>query len=129
MDSCWSYCTRLTVMLEFAKRVPARSPPSKLTSTASALTMFSTLSVSALISSREYIMVRSVYQKQVIMKSPSSSRLTPHLLSALRIVAACLFIAHGTQKMFRVPGHPFHAPAVPTTMVGVAGVLETFGGA
>jgi len=53
--NCWSYCTRFVVIVEFAKRVPARSPPSKLSSTASALAMFRTLSVSALISSRGYI--------------------------------------------------------------------------
>ena len=52
----------------------------------------------------------------------------PHLLSVLRIVAACLFLAHGTQKMFGVPGHAFHVPALPTTMMGVAGVLEAVGG-
>src|SRR4051812_48600254 len=45
-----------TVMDELAQRVADRSPPSKLTSTASALVMLRTLSVSALISSREYIM-------------------------------------------------------------------------
>lgn len=33
------------------------------------------------------------------------SRLTPYLLSVLRIVAAFVFIAHGTQKIFGVPGH------------------------
>src|SRR5262245_19687891 len=53
--SCWSYCTRLTVIEEFAQRVADRSPPSNDTSTASAFVMLSTLSVSALISSREYI--------------------------------------------------------------------------
>src|SRR5436190_5053258 len=52
-----------TVMDELAHRVADRSPPSKLTSTASAFAMFSTLSVSALISSREYIMVGQVYQR------------------------------------------------------------------
>src|SRR5690242_21368946 len=42
-------------MVELAQRVPERSPPLNSTSTASALAMFRTLSVSALISSREYI--------------------------------------------------------------------------
>jgi putative oxidoreductase len=73
-------------------------------------------------------MVRSVYQKQMAMKSPAPSRLTPHLLSVLRVVAACICLAHGTQKMFGVPGHPFHAPSLALTMMGVAGVLETIGG-
>ena len=52
----------------------------------------------------------------------------PHLLSVLRIVAACLFLAHGTQKMFGVPGHAFHAPTLPMTMMGAAGVIEVIGG-
>jgi putative oxidoreductase len=59
----------------------------------------------------------------------SLSRLSPYLLSVLRIVAAFIFIAHGTQKMFGVPGHAFHPPVVPTSLLGVAGVLETIGGA
>ena len=55
---------------------------------------------------------------------------TPYLLSALRIVAAFLFIQHGTGKLFAFP-----APAMPdggtaslTSQAGVAGLLETFGG-
>jgi putative oxidoreductase len=57
-----------------------------------------------------------------------TSRLTPYLLSVLRIVAAALFIAHGTSKLFGVPGHPFHAPVPAMTLLFAAGVLETFGG-
>src|SRR4051794_40265622 len=91
--------------------------------------MFRTLSVSALISSREYIMdvIKSI-KEQVVMKSSGLSRLTPYLLSALRIVAASLFLAHGTQKLF---AHPTSAPRRPVslhTQLGVAGVLETVGG-
>ena len=62
------------------------------------------------------------------MKSPASSSLMPHVLSVLRIVAACLFLAHGSQKMFGAPGHPFHLPAIRLTMMGAAGVLEVVGG-
>src|SRR4051812_34340308 len=54
--------------------------------------------------------------------------LTPYLLSLLRIVAAALYIAHGTQKLFGVPGHPFHAPVVAMSLMFAAGMLETFGG-
>ena len=60
------------------------------------------------------------------MKVPVLSR---YLQSVLRIVAAFLFIAHGTQKMFGVPGHAFHAPVFSTSLIGVAGVLEVTGGA
>jgi putative oxidoreductase len=62
------------------------------------------------------------------MKSSVFPRVAPYLLSVLRIVAAFLFIAHGTQKLF---GFPANAPR-PTfavfTLLGAAGVLEAFGG-
>ena len=60
------------------------------------------------------------------MKS-SVARLTPYLLSVLRIVAAFVFIAHGTQKLF---GFPRRTSAVSdcSRMFGAAGVLEAFGG-
>src|SRR5260221_3778640 len=71
-----------TVMEELAQRVADRSPPSKLTSTASAWAMFRTLSVSALISSREYIMVASVYQR-------GRGYEEPHAVSAQRPASGC----------------------------------------
>jgi putative oxidoreductase len=48
------------------------------------------------------------------------------LLSVLRIGAALLFIAHGTQKLFGVPGT--RPPVELLSQMGVAGVLETLGG-
>ncbi len=62
------------------------------------------------------------------MKSSGLSRLTPYLLSVLRLAAAVVYVSHGTQKMFGVPGHPFHAPLFAATMLGAAGVIETIGG-
>lgn len=59
----------------------------------------------------------------------SLSRLSPYLLSVLRIVAAFIFIAHGTQKLFGVPGNSAHAPTIAMSRMGAAGVLETLGGA
>ena len=56
------------------------------------------------------------------------NRATPYLLSVLRVVAAFVYVAHGTQKLFGVPGHPFHAPVFAMTMIGAAGVIETIGG-
>ena len=62
------------------------------------------------------------------MKSAGLSRLTPYLLSVLRIAAAFVYVAHGTQKLFGVPGHPFHAPVFAATLLFAAGVIETVGG-
>lgn len=55
------------------------------------------------------------------------TRWTPRLLSVLRIVAAFLFMQHGTQKWLAFPV----ARATPTelwTLSGAAGVLELGGG-
>lgn len=56
--------------------------------------------------------------------------LAPYMLSVLRIVAAFLFIQHGTAKWFGLP-----APTLPdggtvelTSQLGVAALLETVGG-
>src|SRR5262249_3012416 len=102
-------------MEELAHRVADRSPPSNDTSTASAFVMFNTLSVSALISSREYIIDFVKFTK-----------VAPYLQSALRMAAAFVFLAHGTQKLFGFPG----GSRVPlTSLLGAAGLLETAGGA
>jgi putative oxidoreductase len=59
------------------------------------------------------------------MKFPFVSRLTPYLQSALRIAAALIFIAHGTQKLFAFPGGSRVAIG---SRLGAAGVLEVVGG-
>ncbi len=52
------------------------------------------------------------------------------LLSALRIVSALLFMAHGTAKLFGFPAtEMFAQPPEPMTLMWFAGVLETVGGA
>jgi putative oxidoreductase len=53
---------------------------------------------------------------------------SPRLLSVLRIVAALLFMEHGSQKLLGFPpsAQPFHFPIF--SMPGLAGVLELFGG-
>ena len=58
-----------------------------------------------------------------------SSR-APYLLSVLRIVAAFLFMQFGTAKLFAFPAAimPGGGTAPLTTLPGIAGVLETFGG-
>jgi putative oxidoreductase len=52
----------------------------------------------------------------------------PRLLSPLRIVAALLFMQHGTQKLFAFPVSEPRDPAALVSLIGVAGVLEVFGG-
>lgn len=52
---------------------------------------------------------------------------TPRLLSVLRITTAFLFIAHGAQKLFNYPASPSGAVVI-TSLMGVAGILEFFGG-
>lgn len=52
---------------------------------------------------------------------------SPRMLSVLRIMAALLFLAHGTQKLLGFPASDF-APAF-MTLPWIAGVLELVGGA
>ena len=51
----------------------------------------------------------------------------PRVLSILRIVAAFLFMAHGTQKMFSFPAEARGAFEL-FSLIGLAGVLEVVGG-
>lgn len=62
------------------------------------------------------------------MSGPIPEAWAPHLRSVLRIVAGFLFIAHGTQKLFGAPATGPGDPVELFSLVGVAGVLETFGG-
>jgi putative oxidoreductase len=60
---------------------------------------------------------------------PASPLWTARLLSVLRIVAGFLFILHGTAKLFGFPAGPNPRPPVELmSQMGLAGVLETFGG-
>ncbi|WP_262031908.1 DoxX family protein [Microvirga sp. Mcv34] len=52
----------------------------------------------------------------------------PRLLSILRIVAALIFMAHGTQKLLGFPASPNPGPAA-FSLPWIAGVLELAGGA
>ena len=54
----------------------------------------------------------------------------PRLLSVLRIIAAFLFMQIGTAKLFAFPGAimPNGGTAPLGSLVGIAGILETFGG-
>jgi putative oxidoreductase len=50
------------------------------------------------------------------------------LLSILRIVAALLLMAHGSQKLFGIPDTQHVAAIQLFSLMGLAGVLEFFGG-
>lgn len=53
----------------------------------------------------------------------------PNALAALRIVTAYLFIPHGTAKLFGVPHLAMFDGLQLMSLVGLAGILEVFGGA
>jgi putative oxidoreductase len=57
-----------------------------------------------------------------------SSRWTPQLLSILRIMTALLFMQHGLQKLFRIPAAPPTGTPPLMSLLGLAGILELFGG-
>jgi putative oxidoreductase len=62
------------------------------------------------------------------MTTGGLSRYTPYLQSVLRIVAAWLFIAHGTQKLFAFPVSQPGSGFPLMSLMGAAGILETVGG-
>jgi putative oxidoreductase len=59
----------------------------------------------------------------------SEGRLSPVLLSVLRIITAFLMIPHGAQKLFGFPAGPTPSPTFPLmSMMGFVGALELVGG-
>lgn len=56
------------------------------------------------------------------------SRWSPRMLSILRIVTALLFMEHGGQKLFAFPPSQQGITFPLLSLLGVAGVLELFGG-
>jgi putative oxidoreductase len=59
---------------------------------------------------------------------PLPERWAPFLLSALRVIAAFLFVAHGTQKLFAFPVSEPRPPVDFGSLMGLAGVIEFVGG-
>lgn len=53
----------------------------------------------------------------------------PRALAVLRIVTAYLFMAHGTAKLFGMPYQKMFDGLELMSLIGLAGVLEVFGGA
>jgi putative oxidoreductase len=62
------------------------------------------------------------------MESTLQSVWAPRLLSILRIVAALIFMEHGTQKLLGFPVAEEPGPAL-FSLSGIAGILELIGGA
>jgi len=58
----------------------------------------------------------------------SADSWSPLLLSLLRIIAAFLFVAHGTSKIFDFPPAPMPHPLVLHSMGGFSAILELVGG-
>ena len=56
------------------------------------------------------------------------ARYTPQIQALLRIVAAYLFIQHGTAKFFGMPHVAMFDNFNPMSLMGAAGVLEIVGG-
>lgn len=59
---------------------------------------------------------------------PFLDRLSPYALAALRVVAALLFLLHGTQKLFGFPAPPGSGKPPLLSLFGIGGVLELVGG-
>lgn len=52
----------------------------------------------------------------------------PRLLSVLRIMSGLLLLQHGTAKYLTIPVVPSMANVQPTSLSGIAGILELVGG-
>jgi len=60
---------------------------------------------------------------------PSPHHWAGHLRSLVRIVSGLVFMSYGTMKLFNVPASGMRGFPVPLgTQMGLAGVLEVFGG-
>jgi putative oxidoreductase len=56
------------------------------------------------------------------------SAYAPYALAVLRIIAALLFIEHGTQKLFNFPVNPMPMDGGLPPLMLIAGILELVGG-
>lgn len=62
------------------------------------------------------------------MTAPVPAAWAPWLLSLLRVVAAFVFISHGTQKLFAMPVSQPRDPVALFSLMGLAGSIELVGG-
>jgi putative oxidoreductase len=63
-----------------------------------------------------------------MISSEASMTWAPRILSIVRIVAALIFIAHGTQKLFGFPAPPANGFPAAFSLLWIGAILETFGG-
>ena len=63
------------------------------------------------------------------MSASSWSAWAPRFQSLLRIMAAFMFLLHGTTKLFGFPAASPGGPVVLMSQIGLAAVLEALGGA
>ncbi len=59
----------------------------------------------------------------------TAARYAPHAQALLRIVSGYLFMMHGTAKLFHVPHVAMYDGVQLMSLIGLAGGLETVGGA
>ena len=59
----------------------------------------------------------------------TAARYAPHAQALLRIVSGYLFLLHGSAKLFHVPHVAMYDGVQLMSLIGLAGVLETVGGA
>jgi putative oxidoreductase len=67
----------------------------------------------------------------VNLLAPARERWTSLALALLRVVAALVFMQHGSQKLFHLPPSGAPGPVAPLVLMsqtGLAGILEFFGG-
>ena len=75
----------------------------------------------------DIVRATSIPEKESEMLN-SMNRYAPHALSVLRIVAALIFIAHGTQKILGFPAPPASGLPAMFTLYWGAGMIEIIGG-
>ncbi|MGH8201380.1 MAG: DoxX family protein [Steroidobacteraceae bacterium] len=62
------------------------------------------------------------------MMTQNGFQMSPQLRSVLRIVAALLFLQHGSAKLLHVPDQPMFAHLHLMSLMGVQGLIELVGG-
>ena len=63
-----------------------------------------------------------------MLRAQTLERYTPYALAALRIVAALIFMAHGTQKLFGFPAAPSGGLPPAFSLFWIGAILEFGGG-